>query len=364
MTMWAPATDLPSGENTARADVCWATVLKRIVAGVLLTLTFGQACSSGTGGGGSGGTTYTPNPALCEATCGGMLKSGCVSSTPSECQSDCEATREKYAQCLGEVDALLGCGEKSGYTCTGSGLTFAGCDAEQKALSLCGACIPVGSNGPCTICAKKACCEEYRAFGEAPDFDSYMECTKGCSDLGCLDACASANPVAAQAFEAVDGCRSTNCPSSCDGKPSDLPTDPVGRFCSAAAKAGCPLADCEANFGYTSDPTGCGPEQFDAITCAAGKPVKCTNGAPVFDESCTKALMDCYGPITGVGGAAGSGGAEVGGAGGGGGVIVGGAGGGGGTLVGGAGGGGGSGGSLVGGAGGAIIGGSGGLDGG
>ncbi|MCC6903893.1 MAG: hypothetical protein IT377_33300 [Polyangiaceae bacterium] len=310
---------------------------------ISLSAALAQACSSGSGN--SSGTGYTPNPALCQATCSSAAKAGCNTGSPTECEADCEKTREQYSECLAETDALFSCGTANGYVCGPGGTSFNGCEAETKSLSLCGACIPTGSNGPCTICSKKACCAQYKAFGQAPDLASYTSCVGNCSTLDCLTACENASPVAGKAFKDVDACRTSACPSACDGQPSDLASDPVGRLCAAQKSAGCPQPDCESTYSQIkSESNGCGPEMYAAIECAGSKPVTCKNGTPVLDEACLQGYMDCIG----VGGGGGQGG-------GGGAVVVGGAGG---ASSGG------SGGAIVGGSGGAIVGGSGGADGG
>ncbi|MCC6664077.1 MAG: hypothetical protein IT375_10045 [Polyangiaceae bacterium] len=289
-----------------------------------------QACSSSSDG--SSGTGYVPNPALCQASCSAATQSGCNTGGPSQCEADCEATRQKYSECLAEVDAMLSCASQNGYVCGSGSVTLNGCDAETKNFSICGACIPTGSSGLCTICAKKSCCAEYRAFGQAPDLGSYSACVQNCSSLDCLTACEQANPLAGKAFKEVDGCRKSACPSACDGQPSNVASDPVGRMCAAAKNAGCPITDCESTFaGQDSEPFGCGLQKYAAMECAASKPVTCQNGEAVFDESCLTAYSDCLG-VGGSGGQSGGGGS--------GGAVV------------------------VGGAGGAIVGGSGGSDGG
>jgi hypothetical protein len=264
------------------------------------------------------------------------MAAGCnMGSTPEACQADCESTREKYQACLSETDALFACAANGAYVCAPGVTTIAGCDAEKNALSVCGACIPVGSDSPCDICAKQSCCSEYKALGTAPDLTAYQSCLQGCSTQDCLTACEQSSPVAAQAFHAADDCRNAQCPSACGGIPSTV--DPVGRYCAALAKAGCPIDNCEQSFGKVTAPGDCGVEYYDALDCASKNPIDCQGQSE--NDPCIAEWTACMG---------------LGGSGTGGGGVVGGAGGAGGSVVGGAGG------SVIGGAGGGVLGGTGG----
>jgi len=292
------------------------------------------ACSSSNG---NSGTGYVPNPLLCQSVCESGQAQGCFSQqTLGECQDDCEKARKMYSECLSEVDAFYTC-SKTAFACEpGYPTVVIGCEQEKHNLSMCGACIPVGSDSPCDICAKRACCAEYKAFGASGDLQGFQDCIGNCSDTSCLDACEQKFPSVAQAFHTVDDCRKTQCPSACNGQPSTA--DPVGRLCARAAEAGCPIDNCEENFNY-DDPFGCGIENYAAIECVVEKPVACVDGSPAWDEACSSEYMQC----AGIGGAVPN--EPVGGSGGGGPVY-------GGT------------GGTIGGSGGGIIGGAGGYDGG
>ncbi len=261
-------------------------------AGFLLAMLV-AACSSSNDDSGAGAIDMT----LCQQACQQGADMGCYPA--STCPADCERTIARYTPCAAEVNALFHCQVSGGgqLVCSpGAPVRIDGCDAESKAVSLCGACQTLPENGPCDNCRKQSCCAELQAFVSAPDLSEYSACIQTCQTEACLLDCESKHPTAGQAFKSVDTCMTTQCPGACKGEiTAGGPHDSVGRYCEKTAGCGMTREECAKTFGGASSSGTfgeCGAAMVNALTCVAEKGFQCENDV-VKSPECESELNAC-----------------------------------------------------------------------
>lgn len=258
----------------------------------------GGACSSSNGSGGGGSVDL----GVCNQACEQGVTQGCY--PPGTCATECAEIGQRYGKCGAEVNALFQCQVSGGGTllcAPGVPTQLSGCEAEQKALSVCGACTTVSNDDFCDLCRKPSCCAELQAFGTAPDLKDFQSCLQGCSTQSCLDGCETSFPVAAGAFKKVDACSTTQCPAACHGD-STLPggpNDQVAQYCTKTDGCGMSRDQCvKALGGQSGPPSACSEAYWNGFACIASTGFTCENGS-VRSEECEKPITEC---LAGTGG--------------------------------------------------------------
>ena len=179
----------------------------------------GGSGAGGSGVGGSGGSGVGGSVGnVCNDVCSKIGSANCPNEDPvAKCVSDCQTDIPKYqAQCGAQLNGFATCvTTKATITCTSSGSSFKGCDAEVIAWAGCTACIQDSNDDACDVCAKSTCCGELQGLYNNPDFAKYYGCLNGCADATCQQNCVTQYPSIMQAGKALADCQSTKCASSC-----------------------------------------------------------------------------------------------------------------------------------------------------
>lgn len=169
---------------------------------------------SGTGTGGSAtGTGGTPAN-NCEAACQKLKAKNCGDLTTTNCATECTGG----TACVAESEAFYGCVATTGtLTCEVTDTLIAGCDETNKALSVCGACLASAEDDACDTCTHGSCCAETKAYLSAADVQGFFDCASSptCDTQECFDGCVTSNPVAGNAYLALDACRNKSCTTGC-----------------------------------------------------------------------------------------------------------------------------------------------------
>jgi hypothetical protein len=144
--------------------------------------------TSGSGGGagaaaqGGGAGTGTACDIACErlvaAACG-IESASCV----TECEnleSTCPEDAPGYLSCVGNAENQV--------SCVDGGVSVAGCNPENQAISVCLVCEPLAEDTGCGTCIKTNCCAELETYVGSSDVSAFDLCAAACADQACIDA--------------------------------------------------------------------------------------------------------------------------------------------------------------------------------
>jgi hypothetical protein len=161
---------------------------------------------------------------LVAAACG-VESASCV----TECEnleSTCPEDAPGYLSCVGNAENQV--------SCVDGGVSVAGCNPENQAISVCLVCEPLADDTGCGSCIKTNCCAELETYVGSSDVTAFDLCAAECADQACIDACVVSSPAAGAAYEEIITCEDASCLETCR---CEVATDDSA--CLACGKTNC-----------------------------------------------------------------------------------------------------------------------------